>query len=610
MKRIATVIALLCLIASFASITCAQQDNVSRGVFNVRDYGAQGDAKTDDTQSFQTAMDACAKQGGGIVTVPAGKYLIKTHLTIPRAVTLEGTWRAPASVTDYHDPKDPKGAPLLSGSVLLAVEGAGKPDGTPFIYLDRDATLKGMTVFYPEQTKTNPPVAYPWTVATIGADNCSIKDCLLVNPYQAVDFGTRVSGRHYIDGLYAQPLYKGVYTDLCLDIGRIQNIHLWPFWTATDKDSPIGKFMLEKGEAFIFGRSDWEYVTNCFAIGYHVGMHFIKGIGTGPYEGAGNYLLTQSGADCSDIALLVDETQPHSGISFSNSQLFGDIIVKDTNNGMIRFTGCGLFGSNCDKNGVGIADIAGNGRVSFDNCHFYCIFRDLKKAQNMIRVRSGRISITDSLFVNYWNAPYSNNPIVLDPAVRAAIITNNEFYGKGKITNHALGKTVISGNIDETDTHPYPGWKKPGRPTEEPGAIVIDDADGPEFVTFTPGWTLVENTYDLYIGYYRGTRWAWKGNGEAKAVFKPVIRKSGMYAVYAYFGPDPASDHATNAPVEIRAADGSHEAVANLQTGKKGSWVKLGTYRFDAGHSAAVTLSNRADGNVLADAVKLVPVVK
>ncbi len=147
-------------------------------------------------------MDACAKQGGGVVSVPAGRYLIKTHLTIPRAVTLEGTWRAPASVTEYHDPSDPNGAPLLSGSVLLAVEGAGNPDGTPFIYLDRDATIKGVTVFYPEQTKTDPPIAYPWCIA---------------------------------------------------------------------------KFMLEKGEAFVFGRSDWEYVTNCFAISYHVGMRFIKG---------------------------------------------------------------------------------------------------------------------------------------------------------------------------------------------------------------------------------------------------------------------------------------------------------------------------------------------
>ena len=50
--------------------------------------------------------------------------------------------------------------------------------------------------------------------------------------------------------------------------------------------------------------------------------------------GAGNYLLTQSGADCSDVALQVDETQGHSGVSFSNSQIFGRIVVGET--GMTR----------------------------------------------------------------------------------------------------------------------------------------------------------------------------------------------------------------------------------------------------------------------------------
>ena len=63
---------------------------------SVRDFGAKGDGVTDDTAAFQEAMDEQAKSGGGIVEVPAGKYLIKTNLSIPPSVTLEGIWRAPA----------------------------------------------------------------------------------------------------------------------------------------------------------------------------------------------------------------------------------------------------------------------------------------------------------------------------------------------------------------------------------------------------------------------------------------------------------------------------------------------------------------------------------
>ncbi len=43
---------------------------------NVCDLGAKGDGATKDTAAFQAALDSCATRGGGIVTVPAGDYLI------------------------------------------------------------------------------------------------------------------------------------------------------------------------------------------------------------------------------------------------------------------------------------------------------------------------------------------------------------------------------------------------------------------------------------------------------------------------------------------------------------------------------------------------------
>ena len=44
-------------------------------IFNVREYGALGNGQTLDSRAIQSAIDACAAQGGGTVTLPAGQYL-------------------------------------------------------------------------------------------------------------------------------------------------------------------------------------------------------------------------------------------------------------------------------------------------------------------------------------------------------------------------------------------------------------------------------------------------------------------------------------------------------------------------------------------------------
>jgi hypothetical protein len=68
--------------ASFAQAnqppgTASNRDLGTR-VYNIRDYGAKGDGKTLDTAALQAAIDACAKDQGGTVLVPAGTFVIGT----------------------------------------------------------------------------------------------------------------------------------------------------------------------------------------------------------------------------------------------------------------------------------------------------------------------------------------------------------------------------------------------------------------------------------------------------------------------------------------------------------------------------------------------------
>lgn len=540
-------------------------NNEHKSIYNVLDYGAKGDAVADDTKAFQNAIDEAGKNElGGTVFVPKGNYLIKGHIELLTNVTLQGIWEIPTARTQ------------MKGSTLLAVEGEGSSSGTPFINLNHNSTVKGITIFYPNQTKTNPPKQYPWTIASGGADNCSIVDVLIVNPYQAVDFGTKASGRHYIRNLYAQPLYKGLYIDNCFDVGRVENVHFWPFW---GEDKPLVEFMTANATAFIIARTDWEFMNNCFCILYKIGFHFISGA-----SGPGNALLTQCGSDVGPIAVLVDEVQFHSGTSFVNGQFYGVIDIKESNMGMIKFTGCGFFGTTVAKeNEVSHAVIKGNGHVSFDNCHFVSI--DPKnKAKTNILLDGGTVSITDSVFIDV-----GVKHLVIEEDTPMALLTSCTFAGKPNIINKSKGNICINNNIFNM-------------PKEEPDAIIVDNlSDEPEF-RLEGKWYLGRGGKD----YNGNVHWTFKGEGEAKAFWRPCLPKTKEYDVYIYYGADPNNNHAKDAEIKIKFYQGE-DIIKIDQTSNTGKWNYLGTYKFKKGSDSYITISNKADNNVVADAVKFVP---
>ena len=77
------------LLASAAFALASVPDQVS-----VREFGAKGDGKTDDTAAFQKALDAGRQAGGGVVFAPRGNYFFSGHLNVPPAVTLKGIWES------------------------------------------------------------------------------------------------------------------------------------------------------------------------------------------------------------------------------------------------------------------------------------------------------------------------------------------------------------------------------------------------------------------------------------------------------------------------------------------------------------------------------------
>jgi len=397
-------------------------------VLNVTDFGAAGDGQTDDTAAFQEALDAARDARGGTVYAPAGNYFFAGHLNVPSAVTLAGIWQSVPAHNGIRNAGLPK--PTDDGTTFLVTSGAGAEDGPAFITLNTNSTLKGVVLYYPEQNVDDAPKPYPWAIAMRGK-NPAVLAVEMLNPYNGID-ATR-NERHLIRDVHGQPLRRGILVDAIYDIGRIENVHFNPWWSTKPK---LFQWQMANGEAFIFGKSDWQYVLNTFCFGYKIGYKFIQSK-TGMCNG--NFLGI--GADDCYTALLVEQCAPY-GLLITNGELVSFhgpdptmIEIAEGNTGSIRFVNCAFWGP-CNQ----IAKIAGTGTVGFSDCTFVQ-WGGRDGSRPAIQAQSGTVLIRGCEF-------RQNRPqIQLSRAVERAIIAENLFAGPERIINEAEGNVQLGLNV-------------------------------------------------------------------------------------------------------------------------------------------------------------------
>lgn len=404
------------------TILAAEPDNI-----NVRNFGALGDGKTDDTAAFQKALDAAAKVGGGVVYAPLGNYFFAGHLNIPKAVTLAGVWQSVPAHNGIRDRGLPK--PTDDGTTFLITEGAGNENAPPFITLNTNSTLKGVVLYYPQQNEDDIPKPYPWAIAMRGK-NPAVLAVEMLNPYNGID--ATKNERHLIRDVQGQPIRRGILVDAIYDIGRIENVHFNPWWSMKPK---LLRWQMENGEAFIFGKSDWQYVYNTFCFGYNIGYKFIR---TKTGQCNGNFLGI--GADDCYTALVVEQCAPY-GLLITNGQFVSFhgpdptmIKVEKTNTGSVRFVNCAFWGPSNQ-----IAKIAGTGTVGFSDCTMVQ-WGGKDGSRYAIQVESGTVLIRGCEFQQ--NRPH----ILLGKKVSRAIIAENIFEGPIRISNQSQGSVKIGLN--------------------------------------------------------------------------------------------------------------------------------------------------------------------
>lgn len=88
-------------------------------VLNVREFGATGTGTIADMLAIEEALKMAAEQGGGIVYLPRGRYLMDGTLTLPRFTVLRGEGRKLSSIVwpDMETPAD-----LVTGEDHFGIE--------------------------------------------------------------------------------------------------------------------------------------------------------------------------------------------------------------------------------------------------------------------------------------------------------------------------------------------------------------------------------------------------------------------------------------------------------------------------------------------------------
>ncbi|MDR1271215.1 MAG: glycoside hydrolase family 55 protein [Planctomycetaceae bacterium] len=414
----------------FTAISVSAQTSL-----NVKEFGAVGDSKTDDTAAFQKALDTAATSDSQVVSVPRGNYRFEGSLNVPNGVTLKGVWESVPSHIGIRNKGQVK--PTDDGTTFLVTGGQGQINAPPFLTLNSNSTLKGVCIYYPDQKEDDVPAEYPWTISMRGK-NPAILDCELLNPYQAIDASQ--NERHLIRNISGQPLRLGVYVDSIYDIGRIENVHFNPWWSMKPK---LFRWQMENGEAFVFGRSDWQYVHNTFCFGYNIGYHFIE---TKSGSCNGNFLGI--GADDCYTAVVVDQSAPM-GLLITNGEFVSFhgpeptmIRVGNKNRGTIRFSNCAFWGP-CRQ----IAIAEGLGTIGFSDCTFVQWgFKDKEggKPNEKERIETSAIRILGgNLILRGCEFQDKMPQVFLGENIRKAIVTENLIRGEVRIENNAGEKQSI-----------------------------------------------------------------------------------------------------------------------------------------------------------------------
>lgn len=284
-----------------------------RDLLSALDYRGVDPTGVTSSVSGINAAITIAHMLGKDVFLPAGNYLLDDSILLLGGVSLYGEHFEP--YTSYAT------TGVLGLGTILHVTHTGAPailvqkSGVGFrtsgssieslaMYWDHDVPGPGWT-----------PTVYDYAIKVDRADDVTIRDVLMVNPYDGIIITGNVlepAGRLNIDHVYGQPIHIGLNIDLSVDVTSVTRMHFWPFWS---DNADVLSWMKANSSTFLLSaRSDNTQLNGLFGYGYPIGVHV-----TSNAVGTTQRLLAQN-IDFDDSArgIWIDGTADGSSGSFVN----------------------------------------------------------------------------------------------------------------------------------------------------------------------------------------------------------------------------------------------------------------------------------------------------
>lgn len=292
---------------------------------SLKDFGALGDGITDDTAAVQAAVDASVGSGT-MLFCPAGTYKLSAPINVGGVLSMIGEG---CSVDRGAS------APGPGTWFYLAHSGVGF-----FLVTTRQGGM--FQHFGTYRSHAAPGVGWAPTVydydiqMSPAANEWTFRDLMLLSPYK----GIKCSNRPTIDNVKMHPFMEGICIDDCRDTARLQNVHMWPFWS---EDASVTAFTLANLKAYRFLRCDNPTMVGCFSIYHDKGVSIENGATGSTYA----FRMSCSNFDSGVSGIVIDA-------AVSGATLYlSDVVTQNAYTFTTVGIGLHVAGSNCAVTATG-----------------------------------------------------------------------------------------------------------------------------------------------------------------------------------------------------------------------------------------------------------------